>query len=213
VQFGLLFFLLPISSHFIIFKRISEISWDPHYSRRTQLRLIVNALLPHFDYFNLFLETLDVPSDIIRAEALMIRHHANLVLRHHIILRFSCNVSNLVEGRGAINVGKAFLIFVVTNYDLDGILYGCHGYTLLHHVEVYERVESQERCVDVLALSLKDGVGHDRQSLVLAHNQLMLGQLGVFALPIVKNLLLNLLPRVYVNGTLLTKRHYLIDLL
>jgi hypothetical protein len=213
VQFGLLFFLLPISSHFIIFKRIGQISWDPHNARRTQLRLIVNALLPHFDYFNLLLETLDVPSDIIRAEALMIRHHANLVLRHHIILRFSSNISTLVEGRGAINVREAFLIFVVTYYDLDGILYGCHGYAFLHHVEVYEGVESQERCVDVLALSLKDGIGHNRQSLVLAHNQLMLGQLGVLALPIVENFLLNLLPRVYVDGTLLTKRNYLIDLL
>jgi len=213
VQFGLLFFLLPISSHFIIFKRISKISWDPHDARRTQLRLIVNALLPHFDYFNLFLEAFDVPSDIIRAEALMIRNHANLVLRHHIILRFSSNIRTLVEGRGAIIIREAFLIFVVTYYDLDSILYGCHGYTLLHHIEVYEGVESQERCVDVLALSLKDGVGHDRKSLILAHNQLMLGQLGVLALPIVENLLLNLLPRVYVDGTLLTKRHYLIDLL
>jgi hypothetical protein len=161
----------------------------------------------------LLLETLDVPSDIIRAKALMIRHHANLVLRHHIILRFARNISNLIEGRGAINVREAFLIFVVTYYDLDGILYGCHGYAFLHHVEVYEGVESQERCEDVLALSLKEGVGHDRQSLVLAHNQLMLGQLGVLALPIVENFLLNLLPRVYVDGTLLTKRNYLIDLL
>ena len=128
-------------------------------------------------------------------------------------MRFSSNVRTLVEGRGAIIVCEAFLIFVVTNYDLDGILYGCHGYTLLHHIEIYEGVESQERCVDVLALSLKDGRGHDRKSLVLAHNQLMLGQLGFLVFPIVVNLLLNFLPRIYVDGTLLTKRHYLINLL
>jgi hypothetical protein len=41
----------------------------------------------------------------------------------------------------------------------------------------------------------------------------MLGQLGVLALPIVKHLLLNLLPCVYVDGTLLSKGHYLIYLL
>lgn len=169
--------------------------------------------MPHFDYFYLFLEALDVPGDIIGAEALMIRHHANLVLRHHIILNLARNVSSLIEGRGAINVHEAFPLFVVADNDLDGILNSCQGDTLLHHVEVYERIESQERCVDVFALGLNDGISHDRQSLVLTHNQLMLGQLGVLALPIVKNLLLNLLPCVYVYGTLLSQGHYLIYLL
>lgn len=157
-----------------------------------------------------------MPGDIVGAETLMIRHHAaNLVLRHHIILNFVRSVSTpLIEGRGPIKVHEAFSpVFVVANDDLDGILNSCHGYSFLHHVEVNEGIESQERRVDVFALSLNDGVSHDRQSLILTHNQLVLGQLDLLAFPIVKNLLLYLFPCVYVDLSLLSKGCYLIYLL